>query len=125
VAARRRDGASGEAPLALEGIRERFLPGCTFRGRQNCKLQFAVLAAAALRGGAEPDLLDDAAWWQTDDFWHYALFAAVAYVHAAASRASAPMARHASSWPSTRATQRHKRPSGAALTGSLRFASPV
>jgi len=27
------------------------------------------LAAAALRGGAEPDLLDEVAWWQTDDFW--------------------------------------------------------
>ena len=37
------------------------------------KLQFAVLVAAALRGGAEPDLLDEVAWWQTDDFWQYAL----------------------------------------------------
>ncbi len=54
-------GASREEPLALEGIRERFLPECTFRGRQNHKLQFAVLAAAALRGGAEPDLLDEVA----------------------------------------------------------------
>jgi hypothetical protein len=35
---------------------------------------------------AEPDLLDEAAWWQTDDFWRYALFAAVAYIRAAASR---------------------------------------
>jgi hypothetical protein len=24
------------------------------------------------------------AWWQTDDFWQYALFAAVAYIRAAA-----------------------------------------
>jgi hypothetical protein len=46
-----------------------------------------VLAAAALRGGAEPDLLDEVTWWQTDDFWQYALFAAVAYVRAAADRA--------------------------------------
>ena len=50
-------GASREEPLTLEGIRERFPPECTFRGRQNRKLQFAVLAAAALRGGTEPDLL--------------------------------------------------------------------
>jgi len=49
-------GASRADPLALEGIRERFLPGCSFRGRQNQKLQFAVLAAAALHGGTEPDL---------------------------------------------------------------------
>jgi hypothetical protein len=83
-------GASQEEPLALEGIQERFLPECTFRGRQNHKLQFAVLAAAALRGGTEPDLLDEVVWWQTDDFWQYALFAAIAYIRAAASRAGVP-----------------------------------
>ena len=55
-------GASRADPLALEGIRERFLPECTFRGRQSTKLQYAVLVAAALRGGTEPDLLDEVAW---------------------------------------------------------------
>ena len=83
--------ASRQQPLALEGIRERFLPECAFRGRQNHKLQFAVLAAAALRGGAEPDLLEEVAWWQTDDFWQYALFAAIAYIRAAADRTSVPV----------------------------------
>jgi hypothetical protein len=80
-------GASRADPLALEGLRERFLPESAVRGRQNAKLQYAVLAAAALHGGAEPDLLDEVARWQTDDFWQYALFAAVAYIRAAASRA--------------------------------------
>jgi hypothetical protein len=84
-------GTSRTQPLPLEGIRDRFLPECTFRGRQNKKLQYAVLAAAALRGGAEPDLLDEIAWWQTDDFWQYALFATVAYIRAAASRAGMPV----------------------------------
>ena len=84
-------GASRRQPLALEGIRERFLPECIFRGRQNHKFQFAVLAAAALRGGAEPDLLDEVAWWQTDDFWKYALFAAIAYIRAAADQAGVPV----------------------------------
>ena len=84
-------GASRADPLALEGMRERFLPECAFRGRQNKKLQFAILAAAALRGGAEPDLLDEVAWWQTDDFWQYGLFAAVGYIRAAASRAGVPV----------------------------------
>jgi hypothetical protein len=78
-------------PLPLEGLRERFLPECTFRGRENKKLQYAVLAAAALHGGTEPDLLEEVAWWQTDDFWQYALFAAVAYIRAAASRAGVPV----------------------------------
>jgi hypothetical protein len=61
------------------------------RGRQSTKLQYAVLAAAALHGGTEPDLVDEVAWWQTDDFWRYALSAAVAYIRAAASRAGEPV----------------------------------
>src|SRR5262249_22738600 len=84
-------GASRANPLTLEGIRERFLPECAFRGRQNKKLQYAVLAAAALHGGTEPDLLDEVAWWQTDDFWQYALFATIAYIRAAASQAGVPV----------------------------------
>jgi hypothetical protein len=39
-----------------------------------------LLAAAALHGGTEPDLLDEIAWWQTDDFWQYAMFTAIAYI---------------------------------------------
>jgi hypothetical protein len=84
-------GASRADPLALEGMGERFVPECAFRGRQNRKLQFGILAAAALRGGTEPDVLDEVTWWQTDDFWQYALYAAVAYIRAAASRAGVPV----------------------------------
>ena len=83
--------ASRADPLPLEGLRERFLPERTLRGRENKKLQYAVLAAAALHGGTEPDLLDEVAWWRADDFWQYALFAAVAYIRAAASRAGVPV----------------------------------
>jgi hypothetical protein len=84
-------GASRAEPLPLEGLRERFLPECAFRGRENARLQYAVLAAAAVCGGTEPDLLDEFASWQTDDFWQYAMYAAVAYVRAAASRAGVPV----------------------------------
>jgi hypothetical protein len=84
-------GVSRVDPLPLEGLPERFLPECTFRGRQNKKLQYAVLAAAALHGGTEPDLLDEITWWQADDFWQYALFAAVGYIRAAASWAGVPV----------------------------------
>ena len=98
--------ASRADPLPLEGLRERFLPEGTFRGRQNRKLQYAVLAAAALHGGTEPDLLDEVAWWQADDFWQYALFAAVAYIRAAASRWACRCARHARTSPSALATRR-------------------
>ena len=86
-------GASRADPLPLEGLRVRFLPERTFSGRQNNKIQYAVLAAAALHGGTEPDLLDEVAWWQTDDFWQYALYATAAYIRAAASRAGVPVRR--------------------------------
>jgi hypothetical protein len=82
---------SRTSPLQLEGLQARFVPEASFRGRQNKKLQYAILAAAALHGGTEPDLLDEVAWWQTDDFWEYALCAAVAYIRAAASHAGLPV----------------------------------
>ena len=50
-----------------------------------------MLAAAAVHGGTEPDLLDEVAWWQDDDFWRYAMFAVVAYICAAAGRVSVPV----------------------------------
>ncbi len=83
------------------------MPEFAFRGRQNHKLQFAILAAAALRGGTEPDLLEDVAWWQTDDFWQYALYAAVAYIRAAARRTRVPVRQACQElvqrWPAARA----------------------
>jgi len=84
-------GPLGLTPLPLEGSRERFLPERAFRGRPNSKFQYALLAAAAIHGGTEPALLDEVAWWQADDFWQYALFAAVAYIRAAASRVGVPV----------------------------------
>jgi len=80
-------GAGRAHPVDLEGVRERFLPECTFSGRDRRKLQFAVLAAAAHHGGVEVDLLDEVTWWQTDDFWRYAVYSAVAYIRIAADRA--------------------------------------
>ena len=84
-------GASRADPVPLEGMRERFLAGYSFRGRERSKLQYAILAAAAISGGAEPDLLDEVAWWQTDDFWQYAMYAAVAFIGMAADRAGVPV----------------------------------
>jgi hypothetical protein len=78
-------GASRAEPLPLEELRERFLPEATFRGRQNAKLRYAVLAAAAVHGRTEPGLLDEVASWQANDFWQYAAYAAVAYIRAAAA----------------------------------------
>jgi hypothetical protein len=43
-------------------------------------------AVAARRGGLQPDLLDDVAWWRNDDFWVWASYALIIYVRAAADR---------------------------------------
>jgi len=83
-------GVDRARPVELAGARERFLPEVDLRGQDRRKLQFAVLAAAAQHGGAEVDLLDEVAWWQADDFWRYAAYAAVIYIRAVAHRAGVP-----------------------------------
>ena len=50
---------TADEPIAYDGLIEQYLPECRFRGRQNGKIQFAVLAAAARRGGVEADLLGE------------------------------------------------------------------
>jgi hypothetical protein len=80
-------GVTADGPIAYEGLREKFIPECDFRGRENRKIQYAVLVAAAAHGGLEPDVLDEVAWWQTDDFWSYALAAVVAIIRSCAERA--------------------------------------
>jgi hypothetical protein len=106
--------ASRTNPLQLEGLQARFLPEPSFRGRQDKKLQYAVLAAAALHGGTEPDLLDEVTWWQTNDFWEYALYAAVAYIRAAASQAGVTLRQACQELARAGDTQRHNTHYGAA-----------
>jgi len=86
-------GATREKPIAYEGLRETYLPECEFRGRENRKVQYAILTSAAVRGGLEPDLLDEVVWWQNDDYWRYALYATVAIIRASAERQSVSVVR--------------------------------
>ncbi|MGH9031624.1 MAG: hypothetical protein ACRDZV_05790 [Acidimicrobiia bacterium] len=84
-------GIDRDAPLLFEGLREKHLTECRLRGRDNKKIQFAVLAIGATRGGIEPDLLDEVVWWQTDDFWWFGLAAAVAVIRSCADRLGEPV----------------------------------
>ncbi len=68
------------------------LTECEFRGRRAQKIKFAILAIGAVRGGIDPDLLDEVIWWRTDDFWFYALAGSVAVARACADKRSLPMA---------------------------------
>lgn len=48
---------AGPAPLEYEGIREEYLPETEFRGRVEHRIsQYALYAAACMRGGLPPDL---------------------------------------------------------------------
>ena len=82
---------AGAEPLKYEALRERYLPEVTFRGRvEHRNSQYAVYAAACMRGGLQPDLLSDAGWWQTP-LWQYAVSAVVIYSRAAAERLAVPV----------------------------------
>lgn len=81
----------GVEPLECDGLRERYLPEVAFRGRvERRNSQYAVYAAACMRGGLQPDLLSDAGWWQTP-LWRYAVYALVIYSRAAAERLTLPV----------------------------------
>ncbi len=72
----------GAHPLEYEGLHERYLPEVTFRGRvEHRNSQYALYAAACMRGGLQPDLLSDAGRWQTS-LWQYAVFASYSWVAA-------------------------------------------
>lgn len=66
------------------------LPEVEFSGKQHRRIQYAVLTAFAVQGGLEPDLLDEVADW-IEQYWQYALFAAVAIVRACAKRSGTPL----------------------------------
>jgi hypothetical protein len=81
-------GFSSTDPLEYERLCETYLPEIEFRGRVSHRnSQYALHAAAALRGGVLPDLYADAGWWQ-GELWEYALYAVVAYVRASAEKRS-------------------------------------
>jgi len=46
---------SRDNPIPYEGLREVYLPECAFGGRENRKIQYAILTSAAQRAGLEPD----------------------------------------------------------------------
>jgi|tagenome__1003787_1003787.scaffolds.fasta_scaffold20581223_1 hypothetical protein len=76
----------GAERLMYDGLRERYLPEVTARGRaEHRNSQYALYAAASMRGGLEPDLLNDAGSWQPP-LWTYVGFAVVIFSRAAADR---------------------------------------
>jgi hypothetical protein len=75
-----------------EGLVERYLPECQFRGRDNHKIRYAILTVAASNGGVEVDLREEVVYWGTDDFWSYAALAAAAWIRAIADQRALALA---------------------------------
>jgi hypothetical protein len=77
-------GVGRDSPIPEEGLVKLYLPECHFRGRDNRKIRYAIMAVAAMRGGLDVSLLDEVVYWESDDFWIYAGFAAAAWIRATA-----------------------------------------
>jgi hypothetical protein len=76
----------GSEPLEYEGLTDRYLPDQMLTGRTlRHRTQYAVYAAACMRGGLLPDLLREAGAWEPR-LWMYAVSAVVLYSRAAADR---------------------------------------
>jgi hypothetical protein len=58
---------------------------------QHHKAEYALRAAAMVRAGVDPGLLDEVSWWRTDDLWFWALQALVTYVRAGGEHSSEPV----------------------------------
>jgi hypothetical protein len=85
-------GSSPAEPIQYEGMRDRHLPEYHFRGKsQQHKSHYALMAAAMIRAGVYPDLLDEAYGWGIDDMWEYAFYALVLYGRVAAERTRRPV----------------------------------
>jgi hypothetical protein len=85
-------GASREQPLEFEGIRKRQLPEDRPHTRaQHYTAEYALRAAAMVRAGVDPGLLDEVSWWRTDDLWFWALQALVTYARAAGEHSAEPV----------------------------------
>jgi hypothetical protein len=76
----------GTEPLDYEGLTDRYLSDQMLTGRTlRQRTQYAIHAAACLRGGLLPDLLRGAGGWEPG-LWTYAVSAVVLYTRAAADR---------------------------------------
>ena len=83
-------GAQRERSVAYQELLSTHLPEVTFRGKEHRRIQYAILTAYAVHGGLEPDLLDEVTYW-IEQYWTYALYAAVAIIRASATSADIPL----------------------------------
>ena len=83
-------GVEREPGIEYRELLSKHLPEVEFRGKEHRRIQYAVLTSFAVHGGLEPDLLDEVTYW-IEQYWTYALFAAMAIVRACADKAGTPL----------------------------------
>ena len=83
-------GAERASSFAYRELLSTHLPEVEFKGKEHRRIQYAILTPFAVHGGLEPDLLDEVTYW-IEQYWQYALFAAVAIVRACAELSDSPV----------------------------------
>ena len=79
-----------EPGIAYRDLLSKHLGEVEFRGKEHRRIQYAVLTAFAVQGGLEPDLLDEVTYW-IEQYWQYALLAAVAIIRQCAEHSNTPL----------------------------------
>jgi hypothetical protein len=104
-------GATRQSPIEFEGIRDRYLPEAIAHTKaQHHKSKYALRAAAMLRGGVDPGLLDGVQWWRSDDLWYWSLEALASYIRVAADSSPSPSKPSAGGSPTSTASRPPARP---------------
>ena len=80
-----------DEPIVYETLLVDHLPEIEFRGKENRKIRFTVMSVASLRGGLDPDVLEEIVYWN-DDYWRYSLWASIALIRACAATTGIPVA---------------------------------
>jgi hypothetical protein len=75
--------------VAYRDLLSKHLGEVEFRGKEHRRIQYVILTAFAVHGGLEPDLLDEVTYW-IEQYWQYALLAAVAIIRHCAEHSETP-----------------------------------
>jgi hypothetical protein len=89
--------------VAYRDLLSRHLGEVEFHGKEHHRIQYAILTAFAVHGGLEPDLLDEVTYW-IEQYWQYALLAAVAIIRHCAEHSGTPLPKFASDLAAASAT---------------------
>ena len=83
-------GVERKPGIAYRELLSKHLGEVELRGKEHRRIQYAILTAFAVQGGLEPDLLDEVTYW-IEQYWQYALLAAVAIIRKCAEHSGMPL----------------------------------